>query len=128
MIQLVDFHQEVEYIRVLDRIEDGLLGEDQALIIVFRVLRGADRDIHDEHLTGTRENHRSLRGDHAHVLVRLHYPLDSCDGEVVVFLEVFLVVYSVNANPSKPTRIGLDIVQLRLPHFVQLVVYRVTAV
>ena len=128
MIQLVDFHQEVEDIRVLDRVKVRLLGEDQTLIIVVRVLRGADGDIHDEHFARTRENHRSLRGDHAHVLVRLHYPLDSRNGEVVVFLEVFLVIYVVKANPSGPTRIGLNVVQLRLPHFVQLVVYGITTV
>lgn len=55
MIQLVDFHQEVEDIRVLDRVKDRLLGEDQTLIIVLRVLRGADGDIHDEHFARTRE-------------------------------------------------------------------------
>ena len=39
MIQLVDLHKEIKYVRVLNRIQYRLLGKNQSLIIVLRVLR-----------------------------------------------------------------------------------------
>ena len=49
-----------------------------------------NRQLEDEELAGLGEDDGGLGGDHPDVLVGLHDPLDSREGEVVVVLELLL--------------------------------------